>query len=254
MRVFRLHFSFWILALGYVLTGGYLSFLVFSSLIFVHEFGHYLVSRILRVKVKRVIFYCFGGVTRLDCLVNLDLGIELCIAIAGILFQSLFYFFIYFLYRGGMIRDITFSYFKFYHYKILFFNLLPIYPLDGGRIVSIILFYFVPYLVGYDITFILSMFFLCLFFGVYAFSYSNILIFVFVGYLVIDFFFKKKYYYSRFLVERYLYNFHYLRVKIIDNYKLMYRDRIHFFKWGDGYISEKNFLWKKFRENKKKLL
>ena len=53
--------------------------------------------------------------------------------------QFLFYLGIVYLYRKGYVREYTYNLYTLYNNRMIFFNLLPIYPLDGGRIVNLLL-------------------------------------------------------------------------------------------------------------------
>ena len=92
------HRTFLVMALGFVLTGHYLNLIVFTSLIVVHELGHYLIARINHFKVDKIIIYPYGGLTKINDLLNRDICEELLIATAGIIFQYLFYLGIKYLY------------------------------------------------------------------------------------------------------------------------------------------------------------
>ena len=133
------HELYLLVSLGYILTGNYLCLIVFTSLILVHEFGHFLMARLFGVKVLKIIIYPFGGWTKLDMFVNFSIARELLIAIAGVIMQFLFYLFLCFLGNMHIIRSDVISLVSFYNSQMIFFNLLPILPLDGGRVLSALL-------------------------------------------------------------------------------------------------------------------
>ena len=43
---------------------------------------------------------------------------------------------------------------NYYHYSILLFNLLPVYPLDGGRIINLLMQIFITYKKGFKLSII----------------------------------------------------------------------------------------------------
>ena len=133
------HSSYLIVAMGFILIGNYLTLVVFSVLILIHEFGHTVMAFLLHVKVKKIIIYPFGGMTVLSSMINLDSVKELLIALAGVMMQMLGYLMICYFGRLGLIRDVTIELFTLYNSRMIFFNLMPIYPLDGGRILPIFL-------------------------------------------------------------------------------------------------------------------
>ena len=133
------HYTYIIMALGLVLTGHFINLIVFTSLIIIHELGHYITSIIFKYKVDKIIIYPYGGVTKLNTIINTNITKDLLVAVSGIIFQTLYFIIIFFLYKNNIIREYTYNLFLLYHKSMLIFNLLPILPLDGGKILNLIL-------------------------------------------------------------------------------------------------------------------
>ena len=246
------HSSYLIVAMGFILTGNYLTLVVFSVLILIHEFGHTVMAFLLHVKVKKIIIYPFGGMTVLSSMINLDSVKELLIALAGVMMQMLGYLMICYFGRLGLIRDVTIELFTLYNSRMIFFNLMPIYPLDGGRILQLLLSCFFPYqIANLFITFIsFLVLFLLLFLQIYFVNYSNIMVYLLLFTYIIKFYDRRHDLYYRFLMERYLYSFMFDRVKKINNYHYMYKDRKHIIDDGIKKWEEKDFLQYLFHHNK----
>ena len=145
IRLLEFHTSFYFVVISFLITGYYANLFVFVSLILVHEFGHYIVAKILGVKVKKIIIYPYGGMTKLEDKINLRIDIELLIACTGIIMEYIFFMFILILYKYGLVREYIFNLYKIYNTRIIVFNLLPIYPLDGEKIFKLVLDYIFPY-------------------------------------------------------------------------------------------------------------
>ena len=52
------------------------------------------------------------------------------------------------------------------------------------------------------------------------------------------------YYYHKLLLERYLYNYHFKKIKNIENINLLYRDRYHYI----NFIKEEKYLKNYFKD------
>ena len=133
------HYTYIIMALGYSLTGNYLYLTAITTLLIIHELGHFTTAKLLKFNVKKIIIYPFGGITIIEDLINKDINEELLIATSGIIAQFLFYLLIIYLNKEGLIRDKVLDIYTTYNTGMILFNLLPIYPLDGSKILNLIL-------------------------------------------------------------------------------------------------------------------
>lgn len=244
----RFHPSFLFVALGFILTGYFLNLIIFTSIIIVHELGHYLICKLKKFKVIEIVIYPYGGITKLEEFINRDIDDELLLATFGVIFQSLYFLIIYILFTHGLIRGYAFNIFSDYHYSILFFNLLPIYPLDGFRILNLFLAKKISYKKSNDITLYFSILLLAFLFiqNYYTFNYAYIIVLSTLISNIISFYKSRKYLFNRFLLERYLYNICFNNVKVIANKDKMHKNSIHIIKDGDNFLPEKLFLKKIF--------
>ena len=236
--------SYLIMALGFVLTGHYLNLIVFTSLILMHELGHFISAKILNFNVDKIIIYPFGGITKLNYIINRDIREELLVATSGVIMQYIFYLLIIYLYKMGIIIEYTFNLYTIYNNYMIYFNLLPIYPLDGGKILNLILSIYFPYNKANIFTIYISLFVILgiFFLSIYNYSYSNIMIMIILLTYLYKFFMERKYLYSRLLLERYLYNIEYNSIKVIRNIKNIYKNRTHIININNIYIKEKKYL------------
>lgn len=114
----------------------------------------------LKLKVKEINIYMFGGVTILNEDLNLPIYKEILFLVMGPLSQILFVLLIKLLYTIGYVNALTFDKIIIINKFLLTFNLLPILPLDGGKLVNNILDYFIPYKLSHKITIIISLLFI----------------------------------------------------------------------------------------------
>ncbi len=118
---------------------GTLAAILFFGCILIHELGHSYVALRHQAKIKSITLLIFGGVASMEETPK-DPGIECGIAIAGPLVSLLIGFlsgFIFFLlsYLNLFITLQTlFSILSFYNIMLAGFNILPAFPMDGGRV------------------------------------------------------------------------------------------------------------------------
>lgn len=238
------------MALGFILTGHYLNLIIFTSLILVHELGHYTVAKLNRFNVEKIIIYPYGGLTKISDMINRDICEELLIATTGIIIQYLFYLIILYLYSKGLIREYTYNLYTIYNNQMIFFNLLPIYPLDGGKILNLLLYKYFSFNKANILTIIISItiIFIIVLSSIFTNSYSNIMVIILLLTYIYKFYTKRKYLYNRFLLERYLYDIEYPSIKIINNIKNMYKNKTHLINTNNTYIKEKDYISTLFKK------
>lgn len=218
--------------------------------------GHVIVATYFKWNIKSINFYPYGGLIKFDEYINKPIKEEFFIVISGLIFQIIYYFFICSLYNFNYIGDSLFIMFKNYHYSILLFNLIPIYPLDGIKIINLGLNKIFPFKTSHFITIIISYIFLILF-AIFSFKYSLSMNTFLIISLIINKISEEcvnhNYYFNKFIFERYLHNFKFEKIKVINNSKLnkMYRDVKHVFKNKDEYITENNLLKNRFSKIQK---
>jgi len=241
------------MAIGLILTGYYINLIVFSSLIIVHELGHYLIAKIQKFNVTKIVIYPYGGLTKIEDLINKNINQELLIAVSGIIFQLIFYLIIVLLHKNGTIREYTYNLYQEYNKQLIIFNLLPIHPLDGSKILNLLLNKIISYHTSNKLTIAISIIviLILLISNIYNNNYSYIMII----YILLDYIYKfsknLKYLYNKFLLERYLYKIEYKNKLVITNYKKMYKNTTHIIKKGKKYQKEQDFLNNMFDLNKK---
>ena len=171
MNIFKLihfHFLYYVVAFIAILTGYFKEFIVFNGILMVHEFGHVMMAYFFKWHIDSILILPFGAVTIFCEKINRPIYEEFFIAIAGIVVQMLLYvIFVFF--------DLSFSMFEKYHWSILLFNLLPIYPLDGSKIFNLILCRFFSFRFCHLCGIFLSVVFLLIFF-IFSFDFVSILV------------------------------------------------------------------------------
>ena len=226
---FKLHPFFLITAFLCLILGYFRFFITFTLIILFHECGHILMMLIYKWDIKKIILLPFGGLTICNVNINTPLKEEMLVALMGPIFQIIYSI----LFKNNLVLNI--------HYTLLFFNLLPIYPLDGYKILTVFLniirpFYFtliISLLISLTILLILPFFYIVLWFILI------LLILLFQNIKIIK---NYKLIWYRFLYERVNYNIKYSKIKVIKNIQNMFKDTFHFIEKNGIITDEKKYL------------
>lgn len=235
----EIHPFCYIIALLCIFIGYFNDFLILTTIIFMHELGHTIMAYILNWNIDKILILPIGGMTKFNECLNKKIIEELLIAVAGPLFQILFYI----IFRN----KINLFY---YHYLILFFNLIPIYPLDGAKILNLFLNKITSFRTSYLISIYISYFLIILLLGYFIFCKNYIIICIFIILLVqlYNEYNRTNYMFNKFCLERYLNDYKFKKIKLIRGNKIfkMKRDYEHVFYIDNNCYSEKFILSKLF--------
>lgn len=141
----KIHPFFWVIISLSFWTGHFIEITTLFVLVIIHEMGHVTAAWSYGWTIRKIELLPFGGVAIMDEWGNTSAKEEIVVSLAGpfhhiwmILLSYLFYLF------GWWNQEWT-EYFIKGNIMIATFNLLPIYPLDGGRILQSIISYWIPY-------------------------------------------------------------------------------------------------------------
>ena len=182
-------------------------------------------SILFRWDIDKIVILPFGAMIKYNELINRRLLEEFLIAISGVIFQYIFFL---------ILKDIiNYKYFSFINYFIIIFNLIPIYPLDGSKILNVIFNKITTFRNSILLTLIIS--------------YICILILSFILFKeTTKLYNEKEAIFNKFLLERNLYEFKFKHKKTINSVMKMKKDYKHLFKINNKYVTEKYYLKNKF--------
>ena len=196
-------------------------------------------------EILKIYIYPLGGISKFRFDLNTSIFKEFLVLIAGPIFQIIAYI---------ILKKILIDYkeiITIYHYSILFFNLLPIYPLDGGKLLNLFLSLFTSYKKSLILSVILSLVSttIILIFGLLNTIKTNLVIIsIFLIYKIIIEYKQINYIYEKFLLERYLKNYSFKKGIIVNNINKLRRGKRHLIKIGDSYYYEREILEKKYKK------
>ncbi|MUG46139.1 site-2 protease family protein [Paenibacillus woosongensis] len=139
------HPLFVLVMLASVITGHFLELLTLFAIVFIHEWGHVAAAKWFGVHVLSVQLLPFGGVAVMEDTAYLNAGREMIIALAGPLQNGLLIGCAWLLHAAGLWDGPYYDYFVQGNVLIALFNLLPVLPLDGGKIFQSLCSIILPY-------------------------------------------------------------------------------------------------------------
>lgn len=190
----------------------------------------------------------FGGVTILDEELNVPIKKEIISLLMGPITQLLFFILIYSLYKEGYVSELTYT--KFYNINILLFsfNLLPILPLDGGKLINNLIDLILSYNISHKITIIIS---LISTFLIFTFDNKLLIILLFIFLLIqnLDEIKIHKHKINKFILERKLKYHKYKKKHKIQNIKEIKRNKNFLIKVNGVLLEEKDYFLYKTSNN-----
>lgn len=120
------------------MTGRFKEVLLLFSIVLIHELGHAAAAVYFKWRLSKIVLLPFGGVAVVDEHGNRPIHEELVVILAGPLQHVWMMGAALLLLETGFIHDKLFDLFMFHNLMILLFNLLPIWPLDGGKLLFLL--------------------------------------------------------------------------------------------------------------------
>ncbi len=157
----HLHPLLLLLILLSLLTGTFIQLFIILFIVLIHELGHYLAATYYKWRIDYIMLWVFGGVMKTDESSQRSIKEECIVTLAGPFQHIILFFVLTGLSVWQLLPEPILQQAHYYNGIILLFNLLPIYPLDGGKLFLLIQSAFTPYYVATRRIFYLSMF-LCL--------------------------------------------------------------------------------------------
>lgn len=130
----RIHPLFWCTFIIAILTARFLEILLLFTIVCIHELGHIIVAHYYKWRITKIQLLPFGGVAEVDEHGNKPLKEEVMVLIAGPIQHIWMIGLVQLLHHLGYIDTELYSFLFWNNLSLLSFNLLPIWPLDGGKL------------------------------------------------------------------------------------------------------------------------
>ncbi|MEH7012325.1 M50 family metallopeptidase [Neobacillus niacini] len=202
-----IHPLLWIVIAISIATAHFVEVCLLIGIIFIHEMGHAAAASFFSWRIKKITILPFGGVAEMEEHGNRPLKEEAIVVLAGPLQHIWMVALAYTLFSFELIPEDL--YLLFYHYNIMIFifNLFPVWPLDGGKLIFMLLSLKKSFPIAHRLTLIIS------FVSIGIFSILTLLsapeqinVWIIVGFLLFSLYHEwkqRRYIFMRFLLERY---------------------------------------------------
>ncbi|WP_416827881.1 M50 family metallopeptidase [Ectobacillus polymachus] len=202
-----IHPLFWGVIFIGVWTAHFKELLVLFTIVFFHELGHAIAATHYNWRIRKIQLLPFGGVAELEEHGNKPLKEECIVLIAGPAQHFWMFLFAYLLHKNGLMSESLYTFFIWNNLSILLINLLPIWPLDGGKLLFCLYSMATSYLRAHQMMLFTS--FICSILAIVAgllWNKTNITMWTMLIFLLISLYMEwrqQPYAFLRFLLERY---------------------------------------------------
>ncbi len=202
----RIHLLFWAVLGISVATGYFVEVITLFVIVFIHELGHVAVARELGWHVTQIELLPFGGYVHIEDEAAAEPLDEIVVALAGPFMNVAMAFVSLVCWKLGIWSESWTEYFVTSNFLVAGFNLLPIWPLDGGRILQAVLSSQLPYRTAALGSIGLSIFLaaLMLGIGIFHFHVNALAVGTYLLALNVQAFLRFPYQFIRFLMEKYV--------------------------------------------------
>ncbi|MBT2688088.1 M50 family metallopeptidase [Bacillus sp. ISL-47] len=135
IKYIHIHPLLWAIIGLSVATAHFIELCLLLLIIFVHEMGHAAAAALFSWRIKRIALLPFGGVAEMDEHGNRPLKEEIIVIISGPLQHIWMMGAALLFYQLTWMPQEIFQLFIQFNLMILIFNLLPVWPLDGGKLI-----------------------------------------------------------------------------------------------------------------------
>jgi stage IV sporulation protein FB len=203
----QIHPLLWIVIAISIVTAHFMELSILLGIIFIHEMGHAAAASFFSWRIKRIVLLPFGGVAEMDEHGNRPLKEEAIVVISGPIQHIWMVAVAFLIYSMSWISKDMYQLFFHYNLMIFVFNLFPIWPLDGGKLLFLLLSLQKPFPQAHRLTLIIS--FICLnLFSLLIFitALTQLNLWIVIAFLYFSLYYEwkqRRYVFIRFLLERY---------------------------------------------------
>lgn len=167
----KIHPIIYIFIIISLLTGTFVHLFLILFIVLFHELGHYIAARFFNWRVSHIQLWIFGGVLVTEEHSQRPIHEQMIVTLAGPFQHLLLYGLIFLFYYGHSLSTPLIETMFMYNTIILLFNFLPIWPLDGGKLLFLLFCLLLPFRKAHEWTIKFSIVSSTLLFVLQAFVY-----------------------------------------------------------------------------------
>jgi stage IV sporulation protein FB len=206
IKKIHIHPVFWVVLGGGLLTGHVWDIVTVFFIVMVHELGHVSLASYFKWRITAIELLPFGGVAKVDEHGNRPFIEEFLVTLAGPIQHLWLPGVSTLLLKTSFWNMDNHHMFLTANTTILLFNLLPIWPLDGGKFMFLLLSKRLPFKKAFRTALLLSLFFLLALVTAFSLdrsaSINFIVVVIFIGFSIYQEWKHQKVVFMRFLLER----------------------------------------------------
>ncbi|MFD2625434.1 M50 family metallopeptidase [Salibacterium salarium] len=145
LSMIRFHPLFWVMAGAAVFTGFFYDIMLLFLIIFLHELGHAFAAIHFKWRIKKIELLPFGGMMETEEHGNRPIFEEIIVAAAGPAVHVPLIGLSFLLLHTPFWTTADHTMFIYYNITLLCFNILPVWPLDGGKLMFCLYMSVLPY-------------------------------------------------------------------------------------------------------------
>jgi len=228
-NLFKIHSVTYVVLISVLFAGYFNYLLIIAFILIMHDLAHIFFIKLFKYKIDKIIILPFGSIINSNINLNSSSKKIFLISIAGVLAQTMLFPLMLFLYNSNILNHISYNIFLNYNKMILLFNLIPIIPLDGSKMLLCLFENIFPFKKALNLINFISILGIIIFIVYLSFNGLNsYLIVVFLMYKTIEEIKEHKYIFNKFLLTRHLSNPYGKKVKYVLKIKGIFKNRFNF--------------------------
>ena len=204
-----------------------------------HEWMHVLTASFFKIEAESIIIYPFGMCAKFRYFGWGKPWIEACVTLMGIVSHFIVAIILMMLERKQLISSVYFAYLWDINKGLILFNLIPIFPLDGFRLLQCLFHSVFCYQRAYKISLVVSLLCTFIFYFVWFSSISSFMIMILSMISILKMWWNRRFTFYSFYCYRYLHpykgkhKFHPNQdiYRGYENYLFVNQEIVHELKW-----------------------